>query len=156
MKRSPPNVFSLAFLDVIACGFGAVILFFMIINTGSTRESDERTKTLHEEATRLEREVLEGRLQLVVLRNSLEDLEREQVEAQGRSQRHGRYRQNRFSRTSRAKLAQLRLSEKSRCPATKLSSADAKRRGGGTVSGAEGTLRISHRTHETSRGAPCC
>jgi hypothetical protein len=87
VKRRPPNVFSLAFLDVIACGFGAVILFFMIINTGSTRESDERTKTLHEEATRLEREVLEGRLQLVVLRNSLEDLEREHVEAQGRSQR---------------------------------------------------------------------
>ena len=87
MKRRPPNVFSLAFLDVIACGFGAVILFFMIINTGSTRESDERTKTLHEEATRLEREVLEGRLQLVVLRNSLEELEREHVEAQGRSQR---------------------------------------------------------------------
>ena len=87
MKRSPPNVFSLAFLDVIACGFGAVILFFMIINTGSTRESNERTKTLQEEATRLEREVLEGRLHLVVLRNSLEELELEQVEAQGRSQR---------------------------------------------------------------------
>jgi hypothetical protein len=87
VKRRPPNVFSLSFLDVIACGFGAVILFFMIINTGSTRESDERTKTLYEEATRLEREVLEGRLQLVVLRNSLEDLERKQVEAQGRSQR---------------------------------------------------------------------
>jgi hypothetical protein len=87
VKRRPPNVFSLAFLDVIACGFGAVILFFMIINTGSTRENDERTQTLREEATRLEREALEGRLQLVVLRNSLEELEREQIEAEGRSRR---------------------------------------------------------------------
>jgi len=87
VKRRLPNVFSLSFLDVIACGFGAVILFFMIINTGSTRKSDERTKTLREEATRLEHEVLEGRLHLVVLRNSVEDLEREQAETEGRSQR---------------------------------------------------------------------
>ncbi|SVC98717.1 uncharacterized protein METZ01_LOCUS351571, partial [marine metagenome] len=32
MARRQFNVFNLSFLDVIACGFGAVILFFMIIN----------------------------------------------------------------------------------------------------------------------------
>ena len=35
MKRRPANAFSLAFLDVMFCGFGAVILFFMIINANT-------------------------------------------------------------------------------------------------------------------------
>ncbi len=87
MRRSPPNVFGLAFLDVIACGFGAVILVFMIINTGTTREVEEHTESLREEAFRLEQEVLEGRRHLVRLRNDLREVERERVEAQGRSQR---------------------------------------------------------------------
>ena len=31
-KRRPFEVFSMSFLDCMSCGFGAVILFFMIIN----------------------------------------------------------------------------------------------------------------------------
>ena len=31
-KRRPIEVFSMSFLDCMSCGFGAVILFFMIIN----------------------------------------------------------------------------------------------------------------------------
>lgn len=87
MKRKSPNVFGLSFLDVISCGFGAVVLFFMIINTASTRQTEERTKQLHSEVERLEEEVLEGRRHLVVLRNSLEEVEREQVDTEGRSRR---------------------------------------------------------------------
>ena len=31
-KKRPLNIFSLAFLDVMSCGFGAVILIFLIVN----------------------------------------------------------------------------------------------------------------------------
>ncbi len=87
MARRSLNVFNLAFLDCMSCGFGAVILFFMIINTGSVRDTSERTKMLREEAQRLALEVVEGSQHLVVLRNSLEVAEREAVETQGRSER---------------------------------------------------------------------
>jgi uncharacterized protein YlxW (UPF0749 family) len=40
MARRAVNVFSLSFLDAMTCGFGAVILFFMIINANM----DERTR----------------------------------------------------------------------------------------------------------------
>jgi len=87
VARRNVNVFNLAFLDCMACGFGAVILLFMIINTGSVRNTSERTKMLREEAQRLALEVVEGRQHLVVLRNSLEVSEREAVEIQGSSER---------------------------------------------------------------------
>jgi hypothetical protein len=87
MARRSPNVFNLSFLDCMSCGFGAVILFFMIINTGSVRDTDERTAELQQEARRLALEVVEGRQHLVVVRNSLEQVEQEQVETQGRSER---------------------------------------------------------------------
>ncbi len=32
MARREVNVFNLSFLDVMSCGLGAVILFFMVIN----------------------------------------------------------------------------------------------------------------------------
>ena len=50
MARRPVNAFSLSFLDCMCCGFGAVILFFMIINTGSVRNTDERLRQLTAEA----------------------------------------------------------------------------------------------------------
>ena len=40
MARKPMNVFSLSFLDAMTCGFGAVILFFMIINANVDQRRD--------------------------------------------------------------------------------------------------------------------
>jgi len=82
-RRKRLNVFGLSFLDCMCCGFGAVILFFMIINTGN----DELAHALVAESERLDEEVLEGRKQLVVLRNAVEEIEQEEVEVQGRSDR---------------------------------------------------------------------
>ncbi len=71
-KRRSVEVFSLSFLDCICCGFGAVILFYTIISAQSGSERAQNTQKLTAEVNRLEEEVLEGRRNLVVLRNTME------------------------------------------------------------------------------------
>jgi Mg-chelatase subunit ChlD len=75
--RRKTEVFSLSFLDVIACGFGAVVLFYTIIAAQAGVERQERNDTIQAEVDRLEEEVLEGYKNLVVLRNSLQKTDRE-------------------------------------------------------------------------------
>lgn len=87
MARRQVNVFSLSFLDAMTCGFGAVVLFYMIINASFGRESGRMTADLHGEVNRLEEEVLDGHIKLVELRNSVEEIERENVLAAGLSRR---------------------------------------------------------------------
>ena len=62
-KRRSGEVFSMSFLDCMSCGFGAVILFFMIINSHSDITTDQ-TDALQAETDKLEIEVLEGRKDL--------------------------------------------------------------------------------------------
>ena len=81
-KRRPFEVFSMSFLDCMSCGFGAVILFFMIINA-QVRETTEQPSELMSETRKLEVEILEGRKNLVLARNTLEDLEEEKDTAEG-------------------------------------------------------------------------
>ena len=80
-KRRPMEVFSMSFLDCMSCGFGAVILFFMIINSQVTRTTDAAPQELQGETTRLEFEILEQRKNLVLARNTMEDLEDENATA---------------------------------------------------------------------------
>ena len=87
MARRRINVLSLSFLDAMTCGFGAVILFFMIINSSYGRESGRMTSDLQGEVDRLEEEVLEGYQKLVVARNSLREIEQERVVTAGLSRR---------------------------------------------------------------------
>ena len=84
------NVFSLSFLDAMTCGFGAVVLFFMIINASFGRKSGRLTGELQGEVNHLEDEVLEGYQNLVELRNSLLEIERENVLTAGLSRRRDR------------------------------------------------------------------
>ncbi len=87
MPRRKVEFFSLSFLDVVCCGFGATILVFMILNAvfgGSYRPA---TVDLRGEVDRLEEEVLEGHQNLVELRNSMRETERETVLASGLSRR---------------------------------------------------------------------
>jgi hypothetical protein len=87
MARRRINVFGLTFLDAITCGFGAVILLYMVINAAVGLRSGRVTADLRADAERLEIEVLEGHADLVELRNSiLETLERHAA-AQGLSAR---------------------------------------------------------------------
>ena len=80
-KRRSSEIFSMSFLDCMSCGFGAVILFFMIINSRSDVAPNDQTKALQAETNKLEIEVLEGRKNLALARTSIQKLETEEEEA---------------------------------------------------------------------------
>jgi hypothetical protein len=82
-KRRPFEVFSMSFLDCMSCGFGAVILFFMIINAQVKETTEEDPSELMAETKRLEVEILEGRKNLVLAKNTIETLEEEKQTAEG-------------------------------------------------------------------------
>jgi len=82
-KRRQFEVFSMSFLDCMSCGFGAVILLFMIINA-QVRETTESSPTdLMAETRKIEIEILEGRKDLVLAKNTMEELDTEKVTAEG-------------------------------------------------------------------------
>ena len=74
----------MSFLDCMSCGFGAVILFFMIINSQVVHESDTPPERAQAETVKLEFEILEQRKNLVLARNTMDRLEDEQARAKDR------------------------------------------------------------------------
>ena len=70
-RRREFNLISMSFLDAITCGFGAVILVYMIINANVHIERNQALDTLTREVKRLELKVLTGRKHLVGMKNSL-------------------------------------------------------------------------------------
>ncbi|MBT8098499.1 MAG: VWA domain-containing protein [Gammaproteobacteria bacterium] len=82
-KRRPMQVFSMSFLDCMSCGFGAVILFFMIINAQVRETTEKDPNNLMAETNLLETEILEGRKNLVLARNTIEDLEQKEQTREG-------------------------------------------------------------------------
>lgn len=80
-RRRKTEVFNMSFLDCMSCGFGAVVLFFMIINSQVTRTTDAPPQELQGETTRLEFEILNQRKNLVLARNTMEDLNDEKAKA---------------------------------------------------------------------------
>ena len=82
-KRRQFEVFSMSFLDCMSCGFGAVILFFMIINAKVQQTTEDDPTDLMSETRKLEIEILEGRKDLVLAKNTIEDLEKEKQDAEG-------------------------------------------------------------------------
>jgi len=85
-ERKSPQ-FNLAFLDVMCCGFGAVVLLVMLLNGRMLTHRKEIVADLRSETTRLDREVKAGQQYLVELRNSLEQSDQEIVRAEGASRR---------------------------------------------------------------------
>jgi hypothetical protein len=83
-KRRPFEVFSMSFLDCMSCGFGAVILFFMIINAQVRETTEDDPTNLMAETRMLEVEILDGRKNLVLAKNTIEELESEKDTAEGR------------------------------------------------------------------------
>ncbi len=71
-RRRAIEVFSLSFLDCICCGFGAVILFYVIISARSGITSTERMEDLRSEVSRLQAELVAGRENLLRLRNTVD------------------------------------------------------------------------------------
>ncbi len=87
MARRRVNVFSLAFLDAMTCGLGAVILLYMVINASVGVRANQMSNDLESEVERLETRVLEGHENLVELRDSRRQLESRQIAARGLSRR---------------------------------------------------------------------
>lgn len=69
MARRSFSVFSLSFLDVMACGLGATILFLMIISAQVRVKAERANESMLAEASRLEQAVLDGRKNLMRLRD---------------------------------------------------------------------------------------
>lgn len=77
------TTFNLSFLDVMSCGFGAVVLVFLIMNHSIRTETKALNSELMSEVNLLEEDVRDGEAGLVKLRNTLSEVDFEIVEAQG-------------------------------------------------------------------------
>ena len=80
-RRRTTEVFTLAFLDCICCGFGAVILFYTIVSAQSGVVRLKETDRLSSEVSRLQEQVLTGERNLVVLRDTLQKTRNETASA---------------------------------------------------------------------------
>ncbi len=72
VKRREANVFSLSFLDIMSCGFGAVILIYIIINHATEVTSQEVNAQLLAEVKQLEELVEDETANLITLRNAVD------------------------------------------------------------------------------------
>ncbi|MCY4214218.1 MAG: VWA domain-containing protein [Gammaproteobacteria bacterium] len=95
-KRRSLSVFSLSFLDVMSCGFGAVVLIFLIINHATEEDAKIVNKDRLAEIRLLDYQVQNGERDLFELQEQLE----------GVLQRLGESRQKRVS--TEADLEQVR------------------------------------------------
>lgn len=68
------NVFSLAFLDVMSCGFGAVILIFLIINHDTEQEQEIVNDDLLAEIRMLDYQVQQGEEEMFELIETLDSV----------------------------------------------------------------------------------
>ena len=77
IKRRQTSQFNLAFLDIMCCGFGAVVLLVMLLHGDLLTNRKESAAALQSQADRLERQVKVGREHLVSLHNTLDKTEKE-------------------------------------------------------------------------------
>ncbi len=87
MSRRTVSPFSLSFLDIMFCGFGAVVLLVLVLNHDTVKTRNQAFSDLRAEVVLLEKEVLTGEKDLVEARNSLQASEAELVLMQGQSER---------------------------------------------------------------------
>ncbi|MDA0978616.1 MAG: VWA domain-containing protein [Proteobacteria bacterium] len=78
-KRRETNVFSLAFLDIMSCGFGAVILIYIVINHATETTTKNVSVDLMAEIQRVEELVRDETERLVQLRNTAAETDDEIV-----------------------------------------------------------------------------
>jgi hypothetical protein len=84
-RRRPFNPFSMSFLDCICCGFGAIILLYVIVNARAAAERSEVIQDRRAEVSRLEFEIFKGRRNLTRYRNDLRETVDEMARTEGRS-----------------------------------------------------------------------
>ncbi|MFK7886916.1 MAG: VWA domain-containing protein [Gammaproteobacteria bacterium] len=79
------TTFNLSFLDIMSCGFGAVVLFFMIINHATKDHNDRTNRDLISETNLLEKRVELGKRNLAEIRNELDSVNTEREATQGKT-----------------------------------------------------------------------
>jgi hypothetical protein len=86
-KRRPFETLSLSFLDAICCGFGALVLLFLILSHNAVAQRREATDALQQELEVLERQVQSGREQAAALGADVEraSARRQQLLAQAKA-----------------------------------------------------------------------
>jgi len=77
----------MSFLDIMSCGFGAIVLLYLIIDHASNVLIEEVNFELLAEVSMLEEEVLEGKEKLVIVRNTIAAVDQQMAEAQGLARR---------------------------------------------------------------------
>jgi len=85
-KRRDSNIFSLSFLDIMSCGFGAVILIYITINHGSVTEGVQITPESMAEVRAVEAAIESEKLNHVELNNTLALTETDIITSQARIQ----------------------------------------------------------------------
>lgn len=81
------TTFNLSFLDIMSCGFGAVVLIFLMIDHASNVHSEQVNESLLAEVNLLEEDIRVGEAGLVRVRNTIARIDQQVVEAQGLSRR---------------------------------------------------------------------
>ena len=81
--------FSLSFLDIMSCGFGSVVLLFLIIkhNVDTNVPIPVKAQDRSSEVMLLEEEILEGKQNLARTRNTIAEIDAALAEAQGMARR---------------------------------------------------------------------
>ncbi len=85
-KRNPLSAFNLSFLDIMFCGFGAVVLLVLIVNSQMVRSRNRQHQDLRARVELLQSEVRAEEKLLARLRNSLEESDRQVTRMEGRAQ----------------------------------------------------------------------
>ncbi len=75
MARRQLNVFSLSFLDVMSCGFGAVVLIFLIINHATQEEGEALNQEKLSEVRMLDYQVQQGEKEMFALLERMETVD---------------------------------------------------------------------------------
>jgi len=74
---------SMSFLDVMSCGFGSVVLIFLILDHQMSEQQPQVDPALMNEVRMLQEDIVDGQDNLVRVRNTLAEVSLEVVEAQG-------------------------------------------------------------------------
>lgn len=85
-RRRELNVFSLSFLDIMSCGFGAVILVFIIIDHSSNVTEQEVNAELITEVQEIERDLQNRTRRLRALQEILQETEAESRRTEARAE----------------------------------------------------------------------
>lgn len=82
-KKRGFNTFSLSFLDIMSCGFGAVALIFLIIKHDVDTKAENLYPDLQAEVSLLEEEIRDGEDNLVRAKNTVSEVDQRLAEAKG-------------------------------------------------------------------------